>query len=120
MNIKKDKIHIKYSPDGKALADAKAETLVIDLIEFYKMLDYIELGRGKFKTLEPDITEARAEELKEEIRKFNLASTNGIYRQVSSNFLKKAEEQLKIRKQAHEVLKSNHRLLKDTKKANLN
>ena len=37
MKIKKDKIHIRYSPDGIALADSKAETLVIDLIEFYKM-----------------------------------------------------------------------------------
>jgi len=32
-----NKIHIKYSPQGLALADARAEFLVIDLIEFYKM-----------------------------------------------------------------------------------
>lgn len=33
----KDKIHIKYSPDGIAISDARAEFLVIDLIEFYQM-----------------------------------------------------------------------------------
>ena len=37
MEIQKDKIHIKYSYDGSAVPDHRAENLVIDLIEYYKM-----------------------------------------------------------------------------------
>ena len=51
------------------------------------MIDYIELGHGKFKVLESDIAEARAKELQEEVEAFNKASTNGIYRMIRSDFL---------------------------------
>ena len=53
------------------------------------MIDYMEIGCGKFKILESDITEARAEELQEEKNKFNKESTNGIYRTVQSDFSEK-------------------------------
>ncbi|KKL18094.1 hypothetical protein LCGC14_2478980 [marine sediment metagenome] len=53
------------------------------------MLNYMEIGCGKFKTLESNITEKRAEELQEEIDTFNSKSTNGIYRTVQSDFSEK-------------------------------
>ena len=53
------------------------------------MLNYMEIGHGKFKVLESDIAEARAKDLQEEIEIFNNESTNGIYRTVQSDFSEK-------------------------------
>jgi hypothetical protein len=56
------------------------------------MLDYIELGHGKFRVIEPNITATRAKELQDEMKQFNFNSTNGIYRMVRSDFSGKQNE----------------------------
>ena len=50
------------------------------------MIDYMELGQGKFKIIEKDITEKRVKELEEEVRIFNKNPINGIYRGIFSDF----------------------------------